>query len=105
MVKEILSQLEAGNSVLLIGLRRIGKTSVMFGVQDQAPAAWTVSRHNVQDMRLPSDFFGVLLKSLPKGAFDALIARWHKAKTIPSRVITAIQKRFTRLGGNRAVTT
>ena len=99
VVAEILSQLDAGNSVLLIGLRRIGKTSVMFGVEDRAPTTWTVSRHNVQDMRLPSDFFGLLLKSLPKGALESVISNWRKAKTIPSRVISTIQTRLRKLGG------
>ena len=98
-VAEILNLLEVGHSVLLIGLRRIGKTSVMMGVQAQAPASWIVSRHNVQDMRLPSDFFGVLLKSLPKGAFDKMMARWLKAKTIPNRVLNFIRSQFSSLGG------
>ena len=101
-VAEILNLLEVGHSVLLIGLRRIGKTSVMMGVQAQAPASWIVSRHNVQDMRLPSDFFGVLLKSLPKGAFDQLMTGWLKAKTIPNRVLNAIKSHISKLGGGGA---
>lgn len=103
-VSEITNRLSVGNSVLLIGLRRIGKSSVMYGVLDQAPKDWTISYHNLQGKRTPSDFFNVLLQSLPKGKKEKVVAYWSQAKTIPNRTINYIKSHFNKLSGGTITT-
>ena len=98
-VNEIIHRLSAGNSVLMIGLRRIGKSSVMWGVHDQAPSDWVTSYHDVQGMRTPSDFFSILLRSLPKGKREQVIEHWSRAQTVPLRLLDFIKAHFRKLGG------
>ena len=97
-IQEIISRLDDGNSVLLIGLRRIGKSSVMIGVQNNAPEDWTVSYHDVENKRLPSDLFSLLLKSLSGKDYEKLLKTWSQLKTIPGRTINMLKQSFTRLG-------
>ncbi|MBW1799535.1 MAG: hypothetical protein JRJ85_02285 [Deltaproteobacteria bacterium] len=98
-ISEILLRLSAGNSVLMIGLRRIGKSSVMWGVHDRAPGEWITSYHDVQSMRSPTDFFTIMLQSLPKGKREQVIEYWSRAKTIPTRLLNFIKSHFKKLGG------
>jgi hypothetical protein len=101
-VAEILNRLEVGESVLLIGLRRTGKSSVMLAVCDQAPKNWKIKYNDLQGMSNPSDFFKVLLQSLPKGNIEEIVAYWSKTKTIPNKLINFIKTNFTKLGGETA---
>ena len=98
-VSEILTRIRDGNSILMIGLRRIGKSSVMIGVCDQMPDEWTASYHNLQDKSRPSDLFTALLDSFSENDREHLVKYWSKAKTIPSRVVNAIKSTFRKLGG------
>lgn len=97
-VEEIMKRLLAGN-VMLIGLRRIGKSSVMRGVFDRMPDTWIKSYHDLQGMLNPADFFSVLLKSLPPKSEQKLIDFWKKTKAIPARVLNYMKKHFRKLGG------
>ncbi len=97
-INEIISRLSDGKSVLLIGLRRIGKTSVMMGVKDNAPSDWIVSYYDVQDKHLPSDLFLVFLKSLSSQDYEKLISIWSKLKIIPARIINSLKEIFNKLG-------
>lgn len=96
-VKEIISRLKSG-SVMLIGLRRIGKSSVMYGVLDQMPSQWIKTYHDLQGMQNPSDFFGVLLKSLPENQESKLDSFWRNTRGIPDRVLNYLKKNFKKLG-------
>ncbi len=98
-INEILHRLSTGNSVLMIGLRRIGKSSVMWGVHDRAPQNWKSSYYDVQSMRSPTDFFSILLRSLPKGKREQVIEYWSRAKTVPTRLLNFIKSHFKKLGG------
>jgi AAA+ ATPase superfamily predicted ATPase len=98
-INEILSRLSDGNSVLLIGLRRIGKSSVMMSVKDKAPSDWLVSYYDVQDKHLPSDLFSVFLKSLSEKDYEKLISIWSNLKTVPARIINTLKQSLNKLGG------
>jgi hypothetical protein len=98
-VSDILTMLGEGNSILLIGLRRIGKSSVMKAIEDRAPEEWLVSYHSVQDKRTPSDLFSILLGSLSENDFENLIQLWSQFKTVPARVINGIKQAVQKLGG------
>jgi len=97
-IEEIIRRLSSGN-VMLLGLRRIGKSSVMWGVHDHMPDTWHVKYHDLQGMLNPTDFFSVLLKSLPPNSESKLFKFWKKTKAIPDRVLNYIKKHFTKLGG------
>ncbi len=98
-VSEVITRISDGNSILMIGLRRIGKSSVMLGVRDQAPPGWTVSYYNLQDKSRPSDLFSALLDSFSEDERERVIRYWSQVKTIPARVINGIKKTFRKLGG------
>jgi hypothetical protein len=97
-ITEIIIRLSTG-SVMLIGLRRIGKSSVMLGTLEQLPDSWIKSHHDLQGMQNPVDFFFVLLKSLPQGQESKLFDYWQKTKNVPDRLLKYIKKNFTKLGG------
>lgn len=98
-VKDILDLLSAGNSVLMIGIRRLGKSSVMKEVCNQASPKWVTAYHDLQAMKEPSDLFSVLLKSLPKDDLSQVVAFWSQAKSIPPKIIDFVISHFTKLGG------
>lgn len=98
-VKDILDLLSSGNSILMVGIRRMGKSSVMKGVCDQAPGEWITAYHDLQAMDKPSDLFSVLLKSLPKDKLSQVITFWSRAKSIPPKTIDFVKSHFTKLGG------
>lgn len=98
-IAAIIDMLDNGNSVLLTGLRRIGKSSVMIAVRDRAPKEWLVSYHNVQEKRSMMDLFTILLASLPQDDVEGVISLWAQLKTAPSRFINFIKKNIRRLGG------
>lgn len=97
-IEEIIRRLSSGN-VMLIGLRRIGKSSVMWGVFDQIPDTWIKSYHDLQGMLNPTGLFSVLLKSLPPDSESKLFNFWNKSKAIPDRVLNYIKKHFNKLFG------
>src|SRR5579862_6814261 len=85
-----------GNSVLLFGLRRIGKTSLLLETKRRIELHGKAECCfiDVQDKESASEFFLALLNSLPDGVNSAL-ERWiGKAQTIPNSLWVAIQKRI-----------
>jgi len=101
-IKEMISRLADGNSILLTGLRRIGKSSVMMGVEHNAPADWGIFYHNVEDKRLPSDLFSLFLKSLSEKDYEKLLKTWSHLKTVPSRTINLLKQSFKSLDAGGA---
>lgn len=97
-VQEIITRLNGG-SVLLIGLRRIGKSSVMWGVHDRLPSHWIKSFHDLQGMRDPADFFLVLLKSLPESSHAKLVKFWSGKQQIPTRLVKSLKKHIRSIAG------
>src|SRR5687768_458078 len=80
VVAEILELLKTGNSVLLIGLRRIGKSSIMHAVKDKAPNNWLITYHDVQAKSSPQEFFSILLSSISKSSsMDQIINIWSQS--------------------------
>ena len=73
-IDDILRLLGAGNSVLVIGLRRIGKSSVMQGVCERAPEGWFTSYHNLETIKHPANLFSVLLRSLPRNKRNQVVS-------------------------------
>jgi len=98
-IEEIISRLTAGNSILLIGLRRIGKSSVMQGVADQLASQWLAYYHDMQDKTLPADLFSVLLRGLANNKIEQLSALWVQSKTIPKRIIAVVKTHLKSLQG------
>ena len=84
-----------GNSVLVFGLRRLGKTSVLQEVKRRIES--TGRGHccllDVQDMDSASQFFLALLNALPREAEQSLGAWFARAKVLPNRLWSTIQKR------------
>ncbi|MDF1586224.1 AAA family ATPase [Marinimicrococcus flavescens] len=84
-----------GNSILLFGLRRIGKTSLLQELKRRLEAdgrAWCCLV-DVQDKESASEFFLELLDALPATAGQAL-GKWiGKARTLPNSLWSTLQKR------------
>ena len=99
VVNEILELLLTGNSVLLIGLRRIGKSSIMHAIKDRGPKNWIITYHDVQAKRKHSEFFSILLSSISKSSsIDQITSIWSQSKIIPNKLINFIKTRFSKLG-------
>lgn len=97
--------LTSGNSVLIVGLRRIGKTWLMSEVgarlkNDGHEVVWL----DVQDLSEPGHFYLELLGALPKGWGDRLTATMAHARTMPTRLLNGIRETLGKVSvaGNSA---
>ena len=89
-----------GNSLSLFGLRRIGKTSLMHEVKrriEQSENAYCCML-DVQDVDSASRFFLDLMNALPTDAKSISNTWMSKAKTMPARVLSTIQRTINKGG-------
>ncbi len=94
-VETIIKMLSDGNSILLSGLRRIGKSSIMLSVKKKLPTNWQVNYYDVQTHSYPSDLFSVLLNSIGTSGINNIILQ---SKTIPKRLISFLKENLRKLG-------
>lgn len=90
-----------GNSLLVLGLRRIGKSSFLLELRRRFEASGTavLCFIDVQDKNTAMAFWDELLRHLP----DDVINRFERAiatsKTIPSRIADGMRRVLRRVGG------
>jgi hypothetical protein len=97
-IAQILSRLNAGNSILLIGLRRIGKSSVMRGIVDRAPDSWITSYQDMQHKKWPADIFTAFITMFHKNHRKQFQTYVSQLKTLPGRVSDMITKYIKSIG-------
>ncbi|MBS4098086.1 MAG: hypothetical protein KGZ83_14745 [Sulfuricella sp.] len=85
--------LAEGRSVLIVGLRRIGKTWLMGEVGARLEnSGREVIWLDVQDLPEPGHFYLELLGALPKGWRERLISAIAHTRTMPTRLLNGIRE-------------
>ena len=104
-VERAQNNLSAGRSILIVGLRRIGKSWLMAEVGARLEGAGReVIWLDVQDLSEPGHFYQELLGALPKDWGNKLIASIAHARTMPTRLLNSIKEHFGKIsvGGQGA---
>lgn len=90
--------LAAGRSVLIVGLRRIGKSWLMDEVGARLERTGReVIRLDVQDLAEPGHFYLELLGALPKGWREQLVTAIAHARTMPTRLLNGIREHIGKI--------
>jgi len=89
--KYCINSLKEGNSLLILGIRRTGKSSLLKEVgRLMRDERYLIIEVDCQGCNKPSELFIEILKELPKDLFEKLTKHLNALKGIPSRIIDAL---------------
>lgn len=91
-IKRLLRVLSRGQSVLLVGIRRTGKTQLMKATLQRQTSVSDVAYLDVQDCVNLYDFYSMLLQQLPKPVLQQLSALLEAARNVPDGIMQWIRR-------------
>jgi len=97
-ITRILDAISQGKSVLLTGIRRTGKTSVVKEVLHQQTEFSPVMYLDVQDYVSLDAFYRDILKEMPKSVIEKLSISLSKTHQIPDRLFNWIRGHIDQVG-------
>ena len=97
-ITRILDAISQGKSVLLTGIRRTGKTSVVKVVLHQQKEYSPVAYLDVQDYVSLDAFYRDILKEMPKSVIEKLSISLSKTHQIPDRLFNWIRGHIDQVG-------
>ena len=85
------NSLKEGNSLLVLGIRRTGKSSLLKEVaRILSEQGYHIIEIDCQDSNKPSELFLEILKALPTGSFQKLTANLRTLKSLPKDIIEVL---------------